>query len=103
MNFKKIIVPIALLFCLALSLIFPQNYEMKEGIAWFDDYSTALKRAEADSKLLIVTFYTSWCVFCKQMDRDTFTDTRIIELSKRLMPICRKRQRQDTDRKDIRP
>lgn len=31
-------------------------------------------------KKVFVTFYANWCSFCKQMDRETFTDKKVIEV-----------------------
>ncbi len=39
-----------------------------------DRLSEALERAKAENKLVFVDFYTSWCLPCKLMDEDVFTD-----------------------------
>lgn len=36
--------------------------------------SEALDRARAEEKLVFVDFYTTWCLPCKLMDEDVFTD-----------------------------
>ena len=39
-----------------------------------DKLSDALERARAEGKLVFVDFYTSWCLPCRLMDEDVFTD-----------------------------
>jgi len=39
-----------------------------------DKLSVALERAKAENKMVFIDFYTSWCLPCKLMDEDVFTD-----------------------------
>ena len=39
-----------------------------------DKLSTALDRAGAEGKLVFVDFYTDWCLPCRLMDEEVFTD-----------------------------
>lgn len=39
-----------------------------------DALSPVLEQAEAEGKLVFVDFYTDWCLPCRVMDRDVFTD-----------------------------
>ena len=39
-----------------------------------DRLAEALDRAKAEDKLVFLDFYTSWCLPCKLMDEDVFTD-----------------------------
>jgi thiol:disulfide interchange protein len=39
-----------------------------------DVLSEALARAEKENKMVFIDFYTSWCLPCKLMDEDVFTD-----------------------------
>jgi len=39
-----------------------------------DKLTEALERAEAEDKMVFIDFYTSWCLPCKLMDEDVFTD-----------------------------
>lgn len=54
----------------------------KAGVAWVEDWGAALKQAKGGDKLLMVDFYTSWCKYCKNLDREAFVDPRVVELSK---------------------
>lgn len=38
-------------------------------LSWRD----ALAKAKAENKMLFVEMYTTWCTYCKQMERDVFT------------------------------
>ena len=44
-----------------------------------DKLSEALERAKAEDKLVFLDFYTSWCLPCKLMDEDVFTDPQFGE------------------------
>jgi len=47
---------------------------------YFDDSDTlteVLDKAAAKDKLVFVDFYTSWCLPCKMMDQDVFTDKKV--------------------------
>ncbi len=39
-----------------------------------DKLTVALERAKAENKMVFIDFYTSWCLPCKLMDEDVFTD-----------------------------
>lgn len=41
--------------------------------------SNVLDKATAEGKLVFVDFYTSWCLPCKMMDQDVFTDQQVIK------------------------
>ena len=42
-----------------------------------DKLGDAIARAEKEGKLVFVDFYTSWCLPCKLMDEDVFTDREL--------------------------
>jgi uncharacterized protein YyaL (SSP411 family) len=44
--------------------------------SWNDAYPSAKK----DNKLILVDVYTSWCGWCKKMDRDVFSDPDVQKL-----------------------
>ena len=48
-------------------------------IAWETDFNTALAKAKAANKVIMVDFYTDWCHWCKVLDEKTYTDSRVIE------------------------
>lgn len=42
---------------------------------WNEGYPLAMK----SGKILLIDAYTDWCGWCKKMDRDTYSDAKIIE------------------------
>ena len=47
-------------------------------IAWFKgSYEAALAKAKAENKLIFIDFWTDWCVWCKRLDKDTFSDESV--------------------------
>src|SRR5437870_5362885 len=48
-------------------------------ITWERDYGKAIKRAQAENKLIVADMFTDWCALCKQMDAETFADPKVIE------------------------
>ena len=41
----------------------------------------AMKLAKKEKKAIMVDFYTDWCVWCKVLDRDTYSDKKISEFA----------------------
>jgi len=50
-----------------------------DGLKWYDwneGYALAVKK----NKILIVDIYTTWCGWCKKMERDTYSKKSIIDM-----------------------
>jgi thioredoxin-related protein len=43
----------------------------------FTDYTAAATKAKAENKMLLVDVFTDWCVWCKRMDKDVYTDPAV--------------------------
>ncbi len=54
----------------------------KKGIDWTPYSETALN-AIAGRRGVIIDFYADWCIPCKELDALTFSDPKVIELSKK--------------------
>jgi thiol:disulfide interchange protein DsbD len=54
---------------------------------WMVSESEGLAAAARDAKPMLVDFSADWCVACKELERFTFSDARVIELSRRFVPV----------------
>ena len=48
------------------------------GLTWYD-FENAVKANKKANKKILVDVYTSWCGWCKVMDRQTFTDPDVVD------------------------
>jgi len=49
----------------------------QDKIEWLTFEEAAMKTAN-NPKMVFVDVYTDWCGWCKKMDKDTFTDPRVV-------------------------
>lgn len=54
----------------------------KKGIDWTPYSETALNSIDG-KRGVIIDFYADWCIPCKELDAITFSDSKVIELSKK--------------------
>lgn len=74
---RKICVYIALL--LVMTLVMPVTQVW--AISWSTDLKGSLKEAGQRQMPLMIDFYTKWCNWCKELDRKTYSDNKVNELS----------------------
>lgn len=47
------------------------------AVKWYS-YSEGLETAKKQGKPMIIFFYTDWCIYCKKMDKEVFSDRDVI-------------------------
>lgn len=72
----KIVFSVALILIAAYWLIPSQ----KQSIEWHQYNESAIS---GNQKALIIDFYADWCIPCKELDASTFSDPKVIEVSKK--------------------
>lgn len=53
------------------------NTQDEQGINWLT-WEEAIEKSKKEKRKILVDVYTEWCVQCKRMDDDTFSDKVII-------------------------
>jgi thioredoxin-related protein len=56
-----------------------QNQETTDGIKWYS-FEEAVALAGKEPKNIFIDFYTTWCGWCKVMDKNTFADPIISKI-----------------------
>ncbi|MCB9593562.1 MAG: thioredoxin family protein [Sandaracinaceae bacterium] len=56
-------------------------------IVWMTSYDEARELAQREGRPLLVDFGASWCQACQELERDTFSDPRVIAEGQRFVPV----------------
>lgn len=59
----------------------------KKAIKWSHDFEKAAKEARKVDKPIMADFYADWCPPCRKLNSDTFTDSRVIDLSRKFVCV----------------
>ncbi len=70
---KKLIL-LTLTLVLGISVYAQEDKEIK----WYS-FDEVTELAAKEPKMILVKVYTDWCGWCKKMDKETFTDSQVIE------------------------
>lgn len=62
---------------ISLALTLTNTVQGQESIQWMK-FEEAIAANAKNPKMILVDVYTDWCGWCKKMDKDTFTDPRVI-------------------------
>ena len=57
----------------------PEPDTKNKTITWHA-YDVALEKAAEEDKHIFIDFTAKWCGYCRKMDREVFTDQRIIDI-----------------------
>ena len=57
----------------------PEPETKNTTITWHA-YGAALKKAAEEDKHIFIDFTAKWCGYCRKMDREVFTDQRVIDM-----------------------
>ena len=73
------IFPLLLMNCKSSKKVVVSPTKTKVGVQFKKSptLTKVLERAKTEDKLVFVDFYTSWCLPCKMMDEDVFSDKEI--------------------------
>lgn len=55
--------------------------------AWIHSYQAGVRLAQRTHKPLLLSFHTPGCSWCAKMDVETYTDPRIVELSRNFVCV----------------
>ena len=69
---------IVAVFCLALSA-FAAPPAKPKLVHWMD-YTEALEKAKNSKKLIFVDLYADWCIPCRIMDANTYSDPTVASI-----------------------
>lgn len=67
----------AIIFLLLASCFAFSVPAKKDTVVQWNSYTEGLKKAAKESKLLFVSVYADWCIACKIMEQNVYTDTSI--------------------------
>jgi len=59
----------------------------RKSINWSTDLGKAAEQAAKSKKPLMIDVYTDWCGWCKKLDKDTYSDARVVKLSRKFVCV----------------
>lgn len=64
----------------------PASAAMRQ-IRWGSDYDAGLEQARRDGSVMLVTFVTDWCGYCRKMSKTTWRSRPVVERMDDLVPV----------------
>lgn len=78
----------ALSLLISLAILTSALFAAQEkSVKWRTDFEKAAKDAKKANKPIMIDFYTDWCGWCKKLDKDVYTDSRVVDLSKKFVCV----------------
>ncbi len=65
----------------------PGAAQTSEKIQWFPYSEAMLQKAASEGKPVMIDFYADWCIPCKELDKFTFSQPEVIELSRDMIML----------------
>lgn len=56
-------------------------------IKWEKDLATAIKKAKSKNLPIMIDIYTDWCSWCKELDKNTYANEKVIETAKKIVSV----------------
>ncbi|MDZ7363695.1 MAG: thioredoxin fold domain-containing protein [candidate division KSB1 bacterium] len=80
---------VLLVFSLAsVALSFDDAKPKKNEVAWLS-FEQGLAAAKKEKKMMVVDFYTTWCGWCKVMDKETYGNANVIQFAKEKLVLVK--------------
>ena len=55
-----------------------EPYSTETALQWFG-FDEGMAKAKAEDKIVLVDVFTDWCRWCKEMDKNVYTDKSVID------------------------
>jgi thiol:disulfide interchange protein DsbD len=76
-----------LFILLGVFFILPSDTDAGDNVEWQTYSPQLLQQAKDESKPIILDFYADWCIPCKELDKFTFSDQRVMEQAKNFIML----------------
>ena len=63
------------------------NEDSRHGIQWGNNLDSAFTIASNSNKIIMIDFMAEWCPPCQKMDKNTFSNTNIINKSNEFIAV----------------
>lgn len=57
------------------------------AIKWEKNLATAMKKAKSKNIPIMIDIYTDWCSWCKELDKNTYANEKVIETAKKIVSV----------------